>query len=130
MINYRKKGFIMQNFTIVRQEHLNHHGYLFGGSMLSWVDEFAWIAATRDFPDATLVTRAMERVDFRTPAPPGAILRFEIDLAEQRKTSAKYHITVYAGPPGLPEEKEVLSTDVTFVCVDRNGNKCVLPQKY
>jgi acyl-CoA hydrolase len=31
----------MDNYTIVRKEHLNHHGYLFGGTLLSRVDEFA-----------------------------------------------------------------------------------------
>lgn len=31
----------MENFTLVRPEHLNHHGYLFGGVLLKWVDEYA-----------------------------------------------------------------------------------------
>lgn len=29
----------MANFTIVPNAHLNHHGYLFSGTMLRWVDE-------------------------------------------------------------------------------------------
>jgi len=28
----------MNNFTLVRPEHLNYHGYLFGGMILKWVD--------------------------------------------------------------------------------------------
>jgi acyl-CoA hydrolase len=31
----------VDNFTIVRPEHLNHHGDLFGGTMLRWIDEFS-----------------------------------------------------------------------------------------
>ena len=30
----------MQFKTLVRQEHLNQYGNLFGGYMLLWVDEF------------------------------------------------------------------------------------------
>jgi acyl-CoA hydrolase len=40
----------MQTFTTVRPEHLNYHGFLFGGQLLLWVDEFAWMAAARDNP--------------------------------------------------------------------------------
>ena len=29
----------MENYNLVRQEHLNHNGYLFGGQMLMWIDE-------------------------------------------------------------------------------------------
>ena len=37
----------MDNYTIVRKEHLNSYGYLFGGTLLRCVDEFAWIWNTR-----------------------------------------------------------------------------------
>ena len=40
----------MNNYAIVRQEHLNHYGFLFGGALLLWVDEYVWLAASLDFP--------------------------------------------------------------------------------
>jgi acyl-CoA hydrolase len=57
----------IDTFTIVRPEHLNHHGSLFGGQLLTWVDEFAWIVASREYAGFRLVTRAMDEVQFRTP---------------------------------------------------------------
>ena len=50
----------MDTFTLVRTEHLNHHGKLLGGQLLKWVVEFAWLAAARDFCGSVLVTRAMD----------------------------------------------------------------------
>ena len=36
----------MESYKVVRPEHLNHFGHLFGGCLLKWVDEIAWIAAS------------------------------------------------------------------------------------
>lgn len=118
----------MDNFTIVRPEHLNHHGYLFGGTMLRWVDEFSWIVASRDFSGCTLVTVAMNDIQFRQRVLNGSILRFHILLARQGTTSASYRVEVFADAPGETTERKVFDTEVTFVRVDRQGNKQPLPR--
>lgn len=119
----------MNNFTIVRPEHLNHHGYLFGGAMLKWVDEYAWLVASRDFHGYTFVTRAMDDIEFTTRAVSGSILRFNIVHESQGKSSVTYLVTVYADEPGASEEKKIFSTRVIFVSLDEDGNKCPLPKK-
>ena len=40
----------MINHKLVLPERLNHYGYLFGGYLLHWVDEYAYITANLDFP--------------------------------------------------------------------------------
>jgi acyl-CoA hydrolase len=119
----------MDNYTIVRQEHLNHYGFLFGGAMLKWVDEFAWLVASLDFHGCPLVTVGMDRISFRHPVANGSILRFHIVPIRQGTTSVQYAVNVFADEPGGDEEKEVFSTNVTFVHVDRDGNKRRLPEK-
>ena len=118
----------MNNFTIVRTEHLNHHGNLFGGAMLAWVDEFAWLVASRDFPGCTLVTIAMDNIAFRHRVLNGSILRFAIEHAGQGNSSVNYSVDVFAGAPGACEEQHVFSTRVTFVRVDDDGGKRPLPR--
>lgn len=117
----------MNNYTIVRPEHLNHHGNLFGGIMLKWVDEFAWITASLDFPGYKLVTRSMQNIDFTTGVANGSILRFEVLPKHQGSTSILYQVTVYADPEGAATEDKVFSTEITFVSVDSQGNKTPLP---
>ncbi len=119
----------MNNFTIVRPEHLNHYGYLFGGALLRWVDEYAWIVASLDFPHCRLVTIAMDRVEFRQQVPNGSILRFKVLPVRQGRTSVTYHVNVLADQPGATSERDIFSTNVTFVRVDDQGQKCPLPQK-
>ncbi|KPJ89769.1 MAG: thioesterase [Spirochaetes bacterium DG_61] len=118
----------MNTFTIVRPEHLNHHGYLFGGQLLKWVDENTWLTAARDFPGYLLVTRAMDSINFSTPVPSGSILRFDIRPFTQGTTSITYGVEVYADEPGAIEEKKVFSTRITFACVDARGKKRALPK--
>ncbi len=116
----------MENFTIVRGEHLNHYGHLFGGQMLAWVDEYAWVAATREFPDCSFVTRAMDDIEFKKGALNGSIIRFDINLREKHSSSVVYHVDVYAKAPGQKIEEPVFSTKVTFVNVDKNGAKAAI----
>jgi acyl-CoA hydrolase len=117
----------MDNYTIVRNEHLNHHGYLFGGTLLSWVDEFAWIFASLDFPGCTLVTVGMDQVSFKERVESGSILHFNILPSKRGTSSVSYTVNVFADAPGATEEKAVFSTKVTFVRIDAEGRKCPLP---
>jgi len=119
----------MDNFTIVRTEHLNHHGYLFGGAMLRWTDEYSWLAASRDFPGSTLVTVAMDDIQFKHRVLNGSILRFHIEPLRLGTTSVVYSVEVFADEPGASEEVRVFSTQVTFVAVDAEGQKTPLPRK-
>lgn len=117
----------MDNYTIVRMEHLNHYGYLFGGTLLRWVDEFAWIFASLDFPGCTLVTVNIDQASFKKQIVSGSILRFSILPIQQGTSSISYSVDVYADAPGATEEKRVFSTKVTFVRIDAEGRKTALP---
>ena len=117
----------MDTYTIVRPEHLNHYGYLFGGQLLKWVDEHAWLVAAREYPGYPLVTRAMDQIDFKTRVANGSILRFRIDRVRAGNTSVSYAVEVFADEPGRTDpdvrkrERHVFSTTVTFApsCVAR-----------
>jgi len=113
----------MENYNLVRPEHLNHHGSLFGGQLLSWVDECAWMAAARDFPGCTFVTRAMDRIEFKHQVKNGSILRFLSDKIRGGNTSVTYLVTVYEDERNETDEKLTFSTSVTFVAVDEKGVK-------
>ncbi len=116
----------METFTIVRPEHLNHHGFLFGGQLLLWVDEYAWLAAARENPGCRLVTRGMDRVEFHRSAPTGSILRFDIRQTHRGTTSMNYTVDVHCDVPGGSAEYQIFSTTVTFVNVDASGAKIPL----
>ena len=118
----------MINHKLVLPGHLNQYGYLFGGNLLKWVDEYAWIAATLDYPGVNFVTVAMDRVEFKKSIREGAILRFEILRNREGTTSVQYSALVYANNIHTGNEEMVFSTHVVFVRIDENGEKIPLPR--
>ncbi len=123
ILQFTSSGATVETFCLVRPEHLNHHGYLFGGQLLKWSDEFAWMAASKDYPGRVLVTRAMHSLEFKQRVVNGAILRFNITRQKIGYTSVTYLIQVHADEPSSSMEKEVFSTSITFVSVDERGKK-------
>lgn len=110
----------METYALVRPEHLNHHGYLFGGVMLKWVDEYAWLTASLDFPGSSFVTVGMDNIKFKRRVKNGSILKFLIKMSNLGKTSVSYSVEVFADEPGDKENYLVFSTNITFVNLDKN----------
>jgi acyl-CoA hydrolase len=115
----------MENHRLVLPEHLNHYGFLFGGHLLKWVDEFAYIAATMEYQDCNFVTIGMDSVEFKKSVQQGTILKFIVEKTKKGTTSLQYLVHVYRSN-NLEESNFIFSTHVTFVRVDEQGNKISL----
>ncbi|MBL8889236.1 MAG: acyl-CoA thioesterase [Planctomycetaceae bacterium] len=117
----------MQTYKLVMPGDLNHYGFLFGGNLLKWVDEVAWIAATLHYPGMNFVTVAIDNVQFKKSIRQGSILRFECELERQGRTSVQFRVQVFRNSPEETENAEVVfSTVVTMVRVDELGQKMPL----
>ena len=111
----------METHHLVLPGDLNHYGSLFGGRLLSWVDEAAWIAASAEFPHCQFVTIAMDKVEFRHGVGDGTILRIACEMTRLGKTSVTYQVRFSdaKNAPHIP----VFQTNVTFVSVNDQGEK-------
>ncbi|NCO35725.1 MAG: acyl-CoA thioesterase [Armatimonadetes bacterium CG2_30_59_28] len=118
----------MESHRLVLPEHLSHYGFLFGGYMMKWVDEFAWIAARLDYPECNFLTIALDGVEFKKTVRGGTILRFVVEKMKTGNTSVQYQVNVFRRRPDEDEIEEVFSTRVTLVCVDSDGKKTRLPR--
>jgi len=118
----------MEFKTLVRPEHMNQHGSLFGGYMLLWVDEFAYIAAIEDFPGLRFVTRAMSSVEFTRGVRIGSVLTFTVTRQKIGKTSVTYDVDVTAREISSQKISRVFHTAITFCAVTTDGQKLPLPQ--
>jgi len=112
----------MENHRLVLPEHLNQYNFLFGGYLLMWVDEMAWMAASLDYPNCHFVTVGMDDVSFKKSVRGGSILRFETNRKRTGNTSIAYAVDVYR------KETLIFSTSVTLVHVDEGGRKQSLPK--
>ena len=107
-----------ESTLMVRPEHLNHHGYLFGGRLLEWLDEQSYIAAMRQLkPKANLVTVAIDRVEFQGPAHDGDLLRFHSHLVHIGRSS----LTTYTEVDVMPATRRIFQAYVTYVALNKKG---------
>ncbi len=113
----------MISYKLVMPEHMNQYGFLFGGNLLKWVDEIAWMAVSLDYPGARFVTIGMDRVEFRKGVTGGSILRFRVERERVGRTSVTYQAEVFRREPQESEEEVIFSTDITFVRVNEQGGK-------
>lgn len=113
----------MINHKLVLPEHLNHYGYLFGGYLLHWVDEYSYITAILDFPGRRFVTIGLDKVVFRKNIQLGSVLKFDITRTRKGSTSATYNVKVFSDSIESGEEGLVFDTNITFVNINEDGKK-------
>jgi acyl-CoA thioesterase YciA len=103
------------------EKDLGIHGNLFGGIMLSWLDEAAATMAYEVCHSPSMVTLKIEEVIFGKPVKIGFHLKIYGQVARIGKSSITLDIearkhNVYSG-----EETVVCSTNFTFVKIDEQG---------
>jgi acyl-CoA hydrolase len=115
---------IMEHHKLVLPEHMNHQHSLFGGYLLKWIDEVAFMTAKLQFPHLRLVTISLDNVVFKHRIECGEIIRFCVCLRKQGTTSLTYHIAVKSNRPD--SDTVLFETHITFVSVDERGEKCAI----
>jgi acyl-CoA hydrolase len=118
-------GAAVNHRKLVLPEHMNSQGSLFGGYLLKWLDEFAYITAQLEFPGRRFVTIAMNNVEFRHPITCGQILRFNVTRGRLGTTSVEYVVEVFDDRTG-DKDLVLFTTQITFVNLDDEGRKAAI----
>jgi acyl-CoA hydrolase len=113
----------MEHYKLVLPEHLNHYGNLFGGNLLKWIDEFAYITANLEFPGNQFVTIALDNVEFRHGVSNGEILKFSMICSHVGNTSVRYNAKVFGIKQHPHVEAILFETNITFVNINSEGKK-------
>lgn len=79
---------------LVRPTDLNGSNRLFGGQLLSWVEEEAIIFAACRMQTREVVTRLVTQIEFLRPAHCGDVLEFGMMVTEVGITSLSVHCVV------------------------------------
>lgn len=99
----------------------NAHGTIFGGIILSYIDQAGAVAAVEGGCHR-VVTVAMDEVEFHEPVGVGDLVSFFSTISRRGRTSVRVHVTVVA-QRHLERGERVLVTeaDVTYVNIDDTG---------
>src|SRR5438094_1530036 len=100
------------------------HGTIFGGVILSYIDQASAIGARREViraggPAPAVVTVAINRVEFRQPVLVGDVVRFLTRLVRMGRTSITMHVNVEADRG--EQVLQVTEAEVVYVAIDLSG---------
>lgn len=108
--------------VVMMPRDANANGTIFGGIVLSYIDQAGFVEALRQAPHR-YVTIAMDKVEFKRPVFIGDIVSFYARTTRIGRTSISVHVTVkgeHRGQ-GVVREPEVLTeADLTYVAIDEN----------
>jgi acyl-CoA hydrolase len=97
----------------------NHYATLFGGTALQWMDEAAFITATR-FCRQKMVTVCSDRIDFKHPIPAGTFVELVGRVVKVGNTSLQVQVTVYLEQMYDESRTKAIEGLFTFVAIDEN----------
>ena len=106
----------------------NHHGTIFGGIILSHIDQAGAVAAIKH-GGRRVVTVAMDKVEFHQPVQVGDLVSFYAEVTRMGRTSLTVRVEVEAARRSGGENVAVTSADITFVNTDENGRPVPVPGK-
>lgn len=92
----------------------NHHGTLFGGEALAYMDSAAFIAATRHCR-RKVVTRHLDALEFRRPIPQGTLVELIARVVATGRTSMTVRVELFIEQ--MYSEARELGCAGTFVLV-------------
>ncbi len=103
---------------IIKPQDLNPNGTLFGGAVLSWIDEEAAIFVLCQLGKGRIVTKYMSEINFVSSAKLGDVIEIGMETVKFGRTS----ITVKCEVRTKFERDTIITIDrIVFVHVDADG---------
>jgi len=106
---------------VCKKGDIGVHNNLFGGTMLSWVDEAAGAMAAQYCYTPLMVTLKMDEVTFLAPVKVNNIVKIYGDVLSIGNSSITISLEVRRCSVYTQEEQIVLSTRVLFCRIDEEG---------
>lgn len=113
---------------IVAHEHLNSNGTLFGGYLVCWIDEVAFMCARRYTGNLFCVTVNIDNLTFKTPLRLGDHLLLSACVNNVGRTSMFIEVQVAKEDPFTHECTPTNTAHLTFVCLDKEQTPLPVPQ--
>lgn len=105
---------------IVFKNLINDHNTLFGGIALQWMDEVAYITATR-FCRKKVVTISTGKIDFKKPIPYGTIAELVGTVKNVGTVKLEIKIQIYIEQKYTENRELAVEGSFFFAAVDDNN---------
>jgi acyl-CoA hydrolase len=113
--------------SLVLPPDTNHHGNIFGGKVMAYIDDIAAISAMRHCRQR-VVTASTDSVDFLHPIREGESICLESFVTWTHKTSMEVFVRVVAEELITGERRVTATSFLTFVAIDEKGRPVLVPE--
>ncbi len=111
---------------LVLPSDTNSLGSVFGGTVMSWIDIAAAIAAQRH-SQSEVVTASIDALDFVAPVYVGWVVNLQASVNFAGRTSLEVGVRVDAENPRTGESHHTASAYLTFVAIDKQRKPRPVP---
>lgn len=111
---------------LVLPSHTNALDTVFGGTVMSWIDITAAIAAQRHSA-MDVVTASIDQLNFIAPIRRGWVVNLKASVNFTSRTSMEIGVRVDAENPKTSELFHTASAYMTFVALGSDGRPCEVP---
>ncbi|MDA9268294.1 acyl-CoA thioesterase [bacterium] len=113
----------------IKKSDLGFHANLFGGKLLAWLDASAAAYAMEVCDTPRMVTVKIDECIFKKPAKEGQLIKIYGRVDKIGTTSITMYMearshNVYSGKQSI-----ILSTNITFVRIDENGDTIPISER-
>ena len=106
---------------VCKGQKIGVHGNLFGGVMLSWLDEAAAVFSAQVCGTPRMVTKCISEVIFNKPVRPGQIIKIYGDVKKIGSSSITVSLEARRHSVVNGSQKVVCNVEMTFVRIDGDG---------
>jgi acyl-CoA hydrolase len=104
----------------------NHYDTLFGGQAMAWMDQAAFICATR-WCRQKVVTAHSSAIDFHQAIPVGTIVELVAKVIKVGRTSMTVQVQLWVEPMRQPERSLACEGSFVLVAVDDHNQPVAVP---
>ena len=112
---------------LVLPSHTNALDTIFGGTIVSWIDIAAAIAAQRH-SQKEVVTASIDKLDFIAPVKKGWVVNLKASVNFTSRSSMEIGVRVDAENPKTGELFHTVSAYLTFVALGSDGKPTQVPE--
>ncbi|NOQ45831.1 MAG: acyl-CoA thioesterase [Desulfobulbaceae bacterium] len=118
-------GAVISHVTM--PQHANPAGNVHGGVIMKFIDDAAFVIATR-YARSNVVTASIDRINFHRPVQVGDLLTLMACLNLTNRSSMEIGVRVEAENMRTGEVRHIASAYLTFVALNENGSPTPVPK--
>lgn len=109
-----------RQFRIIFQNALNDNGNLFGGLVMQWMDEVAYITAIR-FTRMRVVTVGVDKLKFYSAIKPGTMIEIIGRVTKTGNVQIEIQVEIFAEKQDSDNREKAVDATFTFAAINTDN---------